>query len=115
MAAPTTTTKKAAPTTTTTTKAVCYAEVYQHHRFKGWKATFAEGDHDYKEFVKTAAMNDHASAIKVFGKGCQAVLYEHAEFKGRQATFTTGSYDYPVFHKRFPNDHLSSLKVQHTR
>jgi len=104
-----------APTTTTTTKAVCYAEVYQHSGFKGWKATFAEGDHDYEEFVKTAAQNDHASAIKVFGKGCQAVLYQHARFKGTKATFTTGSYDYSVFHKRFPNDQLSSLKVQHTR
>ena len=44
----------------------CVAELYQHGDYKGWKATFTTGTHNYHDFVGKGAKNDDASAIKVY-------------------------------------------------
>jgi len=93
-------------------KASCYAEIYQHSNFHGWKAQFPIGQHDYHMFLQRCARNDDASSIKVFGPGCKAIVYQHAGFGGWQAEFTTGAYPMRDFMAHgAKNDDASSVKV----
>ena len=96
-----------------TNTATCTGKVgvYEHGDFKGWKAEFGEGDHDYHDFPSAGAKNDKMSAMTV-PEGCQAKIFEHAKFGGYGVTFTAGRYDLNALRARgVKNDDVSSIKV----
>jgi len=93
-------------------KATCFAELYQHGSFNGWKATFTIGEYNKQHMKAKGAKNDDASSIKVVGKGCKAELYEHDGFAGWKAVFSEGSYPLSKWNKNgAKNDAVTSIKV----
>jgi len=93
-------------------EASCYAEIYQHDNFGGWRAVFPTGRHDFHMFLRGGARNDDASSIRVIGSGCKAIVYQHAGFKGWEAEFTTGAYRMREFMAHgAKNDDASSVIV----
>lgn len=89
----------------------CYAELYEHGDFTGWKAVLPLGDHNHDKLVAKGAQDDGISSIKVIGADCQAVVYQHGDFTGWKAVFPSGDYDHAAFVAKVPNDEASSIKV----
>jgi len=91
---------------------VCHAIIYEHGDFGGWKADFPEGGYQMQAMINQGAVNDEASAIKVFGTNCVATVFQEGDFSGYDVDFPEGFYSFREFLQQgVQNDDVSSVQI----